>query len=106
MSFENGTIAGTKKLSTSLTAEKYYSGFERAHDTYNAISAASDGKIYYILSSDNYEVGGQMFVYDPATGSTQFLADLTEVCGEGNIKAIPQGKSHVRFYERKGKRSA
>ncbi|MDB5263138.1 MAG: hypothetical protein JWQ14_2419 [Adhaeribacter sp.] len=86
-----------------LEAKKYYSGFERAHDTYNAISCASDGKIYYVLSSDSIEQGGQMFVYDPATDTTEFLADLTEVCGEQAANAIPQGKSHVRFYEKDGK---
>ncbi|KQS33170.1 hypothetical protein [Dyadobacter sp. Leaf189] len=87
----------------SLTARHYYSGFDRAHDTYNAISAASDGRIYYVLSSDQYEIGGQMFVFDPETDETQFIADLTEVCGEKELKVIPQGKSHVRFYERNGK---
>jgi len=87
----------------SLIAKHYYSGFSRAHDTYNALSAASDGKIYYLLSSDNHEIGGQMFVYDPASDSTKHLGDLTEICGEKDLKAIPQGKSHVRFYERNGK---
>jgi hypothetical protein len=86
-----------------LEARRYYSGFALAHDTYNAISAASDGKIYYVLSSESYEQGGQMYVYDPQTDKTRFLADLTEVCGEKGKNAIPQGKSHVRFYESHGK---
>lgn len=43
------TLPDRKQLS--LIARRYYSGFEQAHDTYNAISAASDGKIYYVLSS-------------------------------------------------------
>ena len=86
-----------------LEARYYYSGFDLAHDTYNAISAASDGKIYYILSSESYERGGQMYVYDPTTDQTRFVADLTEVCGEAGKRMIPQGKSHVRFYEYSGK---
>lgn len=86
-----------------LTAKTYFSGFALAHDTYNAITAASDGKIYYILSSESYEVGGQMYLYDPRTDQTRFLADLTEICGEKDKKSIPQGKSHVRFYESNGK---
>ena len=86
-----------------LVAKRYYSGFAKAHDTYNAISAASDGKIYYILSSDTFNVAGQMFVYDPETDTTTFLADLTDICGEKDKKAIAQGKSHVRFFERNGK---
>ncbi len=87
----------------SLFAKRYYSGFELAHDTYNAISVASDGNVYYVLSSESLERGGQMFVYEPATDTTRFVANLTEVCGEKDEKAIPQGKSHVRFYEHDGK---
>lgn len=86
-----------------LIAKKYYSGFSKAHDTYNAISAASDGRIYYVLSSDSVETGGKMYRYDPLTDQTEFLADLTDVCGETDTAAIPQGKSHVRFFERNGK---
>lgn len=86
-----------------ITAKKYYSGFELAHDTYNAISAASDGKVYYVLCSESYDVGGKIYVYDPKTDATELLADLTEICGEKGRKTIPQGKSHVRFYESNGK---
>lgn len=90
-------------VSRGLVAKHYYSGFDRAHDTYNAISAASDGKIYYILSSESIDKGGQMYAYDPQTDKVRFVADLTEICGEKGQKAIPQGKSHVNFYERDGK---
>jgi outer membrane protein assembly factor BamB len=86
-----------------LTAKTYNSGFLEAHDTYNALSAASDGKIYYVLSSDQIHVGGKMYLYDPITDRTEFLGDLTEICGEKNQNFIPQGKSHVRFFERQGK---
>lgn len=86
-----------------LIAKPYNSGFPDAHDTYNAITAASDGKIYYVLCSESIEQGGQMFVYDPYTDQVRFLADLTTVCGEAGEKAIPQGKSHVEFYEYNGK---
>lgn len=88
---------------TPLIAKPYYSGFEKAHDTYNALSAASNGKIYYVLSSESIEVGGKFCVYDPVTDQTEIIADLTEACGEQGLRAIPQGKSHVRFYERMGK---
>ncbi len=86
-----------------LIASPYYSGFDLAHDTYNAISAASDGKIYYVLSSQPHDVAGQVHVYDPKSDKTEFLADLTEICGEKDKKVIAQGKSHVRFYECGGK---
>lgn len=82
-----------------LIAKTFYSGFADADDTFNSISLASDGKVYYILSSSKHNVGGRMFSYDPSTGDITFLADLTSICGEGSKNYIAQGKSHVRFYE-------
>ncbi|MEX2512051.1 MAG: hypothetical protein WD398_04030 [Cyclobacteriaceae bacterium] len=86
-----------------LEAKKYFSGFKLAHDTYNAISCASDGNIYYILSSESLDAGGQFYVYKPKEDQIKFIGDLTELCGEKSSNAIPQGKSHVPFFERNGK---
>lgn len=86
-----------------LIATSYNSGFSLAHDTYNGISAASDGKIYYVLCSQSIDTGGQMFSFDPATKKIRHLADLTEICGEKDLKTISQGKSHVSFVESAGK---
>ena len=97
----NSDVLGEK--TDTLIAKHYYSGFELAHDTYNAISVASNGKIYYVLSSQAIDVGGQMYVYDPEIDKTEFVADLTNIVGEKEMKAISQGKSHVWFYESKGK---
>lgn len=90
-------------FSTSLRATRYYSGFPLAHDTYNALSYASDGKLYYVLSSDSSETGGKFYCFDPATETISFIGDLTELCGEDARKCVPQGKSHVEFYECDGK---
>jgi len=92
-------VSQSDEIKKPLVAKRYYSGFELAHDTYNAISTASDGKIYYVLSSVLIDDGGKVCRYDPETDSVEFLADLTEICGEKEAKAISQGKSHVRFYE-------
>lgn len=89
--------------SAPLIAHAYNSGFEQAHDTYNGISTASDGKIYYVLSSESYAVGAQIYSYDPGAAKIRHLGDLTEACGEKGLKAIAQGKSHVGFVESKGK---
>lgn len=86
-----------------LKAKTYYSGIPFAHDTYNAISKASDGKIYYILSSELIDQGGKLFVYDPLTDQPTLLGDLTAICGEASAGAVAQGKSHARFYEYQGK---
>ena len=91
-------------LSTGVIAARWHdSGFADGDDNYNAITAASDGKIYYVLCAHKIDVGAQMYSYDPATGQIKHLGDLTEAVGEKGLKAIPQGKSHVSFYEHKGK---
>jgi hypothetical protein len=86
-----------------LLARAYDSGFADAHDTYNGIGAASDGRIYYVLSSDRYDVAAQMFVLDPAAGRPRHVADLDEAVGFKGRHAIAQGKSHVSFVEADGR---
>ncbi|HWQ91606.1 MAG TPA: hypothetical protein VN673_08035 [Clostridia bacterium] len=86
-----------------LKAITYNSGFPEAHDTYNGMGTGSDGKIYYVLSSESIDVGAQMYCFDPRTKTIRHVGDLTEACGEKGTRAIPQGKSHVNFVESKGK---
>jgi hypothetical protein len=86
-----------------LIARVYNSGFAKAHDTYNGMGTGSDGKIYYVLSSDLADTAARMFSLDPATGQTRQLGDLTEACGEKGMNAVAQGKSHVNFVEADGR---
>jgi len=86
-----------------IIAKTYNSGFALGHDSYNAMGTGSDGRIYYVLSSDNVDQGAKMFCFDPTTERIKELGDLTEACGEKGSKAIPQGKSHVNFVEVNGK---
>jgi len=79
------------------------SGFPDGHDPYNSMGCASDGKIYYVLSADKYDVGARMFCYDPQTDAIKFISGLTEACGEAGKHSIVQGKSHVNFVESAGK---
>ena len=95
--------APTHEAALTLKAETHNSGFPLGHDTYNGLSAASDGRIYYVLSTVGFDDGARMFVFDPATGKIRDLGGLTEACGEQGRKAVVQGKSHVGFVESKGK---
>lgn len=95
--------SGHSASSAGLIARTYNSGFELAHDTYNGMSVAGDGRIYYVLSSESFKVGAQMYCYDPAADKIKHLGDLTEACGEKGAKSIVQGKSHVNFVEHNGK---
>lgn len=95
--------AASEQKHERIIAHAYNSEFPASHDSYNAISAASDGKIYYVLSTESVDKGGEMFSFDPGTRKIERLGDLTEAVGEKGVKAIPQGKSHVSFQEANGK---
>lgn len=86
-----------------LVAHVFNSGFRDSHDTYNSVSVASDGRIYYVLCSTSIDFGGRIYRHDPASDAIACLGDLTEICGEKGLKTVPQGKSHVQFQECKGK---
>jgi hypothetical protein len=88
-----------KRTPQQLTATVYDSGFAGAHDTYNGMGAGSDGRIYYVLSSERHDVAAQMYSFDPPSGRIAHLGDLTEACGEKGAKFVAQGKSHVNFVE-------
>src|SRR5690606_26322978 len=94
---------GEKK---NLIAHRHYSGFPLAHDTYNALSVASDGCIYYVLSSEDFRIGGHVYRYDPHIGDSTLIGDLTVLCGEETSNAIGQGKSQGEFFEMGGKLSS
>ena len=86
-----------------LTVRTFNSGFREAHDTYNGISVASDGNVYYVLCAQTIDVGGKVYRFAPISDEIKYLGDLTEICGEKDLKTVPQGKSHVLFHEYKGK---
>ncbi len=92
-----------KKEPGRLTATVYNSQFPQGHDTYNGMGTGSDGRIYYVLSSEHYDVAGRMYRFDPATREVKLLGDLTEVTGEKGMNVVAQGKSHVNFIENDGK---
>ncbi len=86
-----------------LIAQTFNSGFPEAHDSYNGISVAGDGKVYYVLCTQLLDIAGQVYVFDPKTEEIKHLCDLTEACGEKELNAVAQGKSHVNFIESGGK---
>ena len=97
----NGTQAQLSRAN-GLVARSHNSNFEKGGTSWVSTSVASDGKIYYTISTSDVDQGAKIFSYDPKTDETKFLADLTEICGEKDLKAIPQGKSHSNFYEKDG----
>ena len=97
------SLLGADFVSTGVLAARWHESGFIGDDSYNGVTAASDGKIYYVICAHKIDVGAQMFSYDPATDKVTHLADLTEASGEKGLKSVPQGKSHVNFYEHNGK---
>ncbi|HPO15202.1 MAG TPA: hypothetical protein PLI09_17295 [Candidatus Hydrogenedentes bacterium] len=95
--------AGSVEDPPKLMADVYDSGFKEGHDTYNGMSTGSDGKIYYVLCTTVHDVAGRMFCFDPASKKITTIGDLTEMCGEKDMKAVAQGKIHCCFWEYQGK---
>jgi hypothetical protein len=50
---------------TRIAARTFDSPVSFSSHTCNAIGTASDGRIYYVLSSNLLDTGGQMYAYDP-----------------------------------------
>lgn len=89
----------TSEDTESLEAKHYDSNFSLGSRSYNSLSSASNGLLYYALSSHEIEQAGQMYSYNPENEEITHLGDLSEVSGEGDTNALPQGKVHTDFYE-------
>jgi hypothetical protein len=86
-----------------IRARLHPSGFEKSDANFYSLSQASDGNLYYVLSSHDLNTHGRAFRYEPSADRVRLLGDLGELCGEAGGKTIPQGKSHCPFFECDGK---
>ena len=93
----NGAKATIESM-VGLQAKRFNSQFKDSHDTYNGLGAASNGDIFYVLSSVRHDVGAKMYKIEAGGDSPKFIADLTTVTGSDE-KTVVQGKSHVPFFE-------
>jgi len=86
-----------------IPARLHPSGFKKSDSNFYSLSSASDGNIYYTLSSHDLNTHGRVYRYEPAADKVTLLGDLGELTGEAGQKTIPQGKSHCPFFECDGK---
>lgn len=85
-----------------LRAKAYNSHFPKAAglgESYNGIGVSDDGTIYYTIDSRVYNIPGQMYSFNPETWQITHITDLNTATGQGDIKAVAQGKVHVDFME-------
>ncbi len=89
--------------SPEIQARVHESGFRRADSNFYALTTASDGRIYYTLSSHNIDTHARAYRFDPRADRVEMLFDFGEAAGETGRRTLPQGKSHTPFFEIGGK---
>ena len=96
------TLYGQGTDSHVIRATAYDSHFPSAAkpgEAFNGMGVSSNGTIYYVLSSAQYNIPGQMYSFNPKTKAVTHIANLNDAVGQGKAKAIAQGKSHVNFVQ-------
>jgi hypothetical protein len=57
----------------------------------------------YVIDSSMYNIPGQRYSLNPRMNQITHVADLNTATGQGDMKAVVQGKVHVKFTEDQGK---
>lgn len=95
-------IYGQGSDSHVLRATAYNSHFPEAAkpgEAFNGLGVASNGMVYYVLSSAQYNIPGQMYSFNPKTRAITHIDNLNDIVGQDHEKAVVQGKSHVNFIQ-------
>ena len=101
-SFVTGQSAQPRELHATI----YDSQFPQAAglgESFNGMGVADDGVIYYVIDSPAYNMPGQLYSLNPQTKQITHISDLNTATGQGDIKAVAQGKVHVNMIEDHGK---
>ncbi len=95
--------SGSQKVLHATAYNSHFPAAAKPGEAFNGMGVSSDGTIYYVLSSAEYNIPGQMYSLDPKTRAVTHIANLNQATGQEDIKAVAQGKSHVNFVEDSGK---
>ena len=85
-----------------LTLKLFDSNYALSDSNFNSLSLI-DNYIYYTLCTHDINGPGRVYRLDTETEIPELIGDLADICGEGESKRIPQGKSHTPFYKYDGK---
>jgi hypothetical protein len=90
---------GMPAAETVRVDHRVFPGLHEMDGNWAALYTASDGKVYAGLA---YHGGdGHLVYYDSKTDRMHDVGNLTELCGESNVKRGPQSKIHAKFGEGK-----
>ena len=99
---EKKTVA-FKSLTGHIKCELFQPDFLYGDCAYTAMLSASDGKIYFFVSSHNPNYAARFYSFDPATEEVTFISSVDAILNENITKQISHGKVHGRLFEHKGK---
>ena len=81
-----------------ILVDLFESNFEKCDSNFNSLTQIDD-YIYYTLCTHDVDVAGRAYRVKIGSDKPELIGDLTEICGEADVKRIPQGKSHTPFFK-------
>ncbi len=93
------SMAGAQTIRPVRMDYRVFPGLAEMDGNWAALLAASDGKVYAGLAY--HGGGGHLVYYDSKTDRLVDVGNLTELCGEANLRRGPQSKIHAKFGEGK-----
>ncbi len=77
-------------------------GFLEGDCNYHSLTAASDGKLYFSVSTHQEESSARIFQFDPESEKTKQVGDLEDILGTQIDRETPHGKIHSGLIEHEG----
>ncbi len=77
-------------------------GYLQGDCNYHSLTAASDGKLYFSVSTHEPRSAARLFRFDPVSESMEQIGDLAEILGQDPAKEILHGKIHTPLIEHDG----
>ena len=77
-------------------------GYLEGDCNYHSLTAASDGKLYFAISTHQAESSARIYRLDPTSGKTKQVGDLGEILGTQTDRETPHGKIHSGLIEHEG----
>lgn len=88
-------LASTGSIPTRL----FNPDFLQGDCSYHSLNTASDGMIYFTVSTHHDQSSARIFRFDPVTESISQIGDLGKILGEDPTIRISQGKIHTPLVE-------
>ena len=92
-----------ESLTDFITCDLFDPDFLYGDCAYTGVISASDGKLYFFVSSHNSDYAARFYSFDPAKEKITLLGEMDKVLGEDAKKQISHGKVHTQLFEHKNK---